>query len=293
MPGLYHEIWTQAVKDGFYPARTFLTRSQNMSEFVNFNKIHLAELGTTPAVYINNAIGTSVSVVDAEDNDIEIPLDTYDSQNTRIYRAEQLELSYNKLLAYTAKHKNTIYKKLAQRGAWKWAPVENTATTPVLAATGAANANGFKKIKLNDVIDLASKYNDFGEDIGARILVLSPTHLAELQQEDKELFKAFVSQTANTPFMLYGFEVYMTQVTPTYDPTALEKDAFGAVSSGGIASFSFLESEVAFAEGSWMMFHREAQNDPEKRADTIGFQARFLTEKIRDIGSGAIVSVEA
>ena len=75
------QIWIAMLMEGFYPDRTFLTRSVDMTAMVEYNKINLAEAGVAPDVLIDN---TEFPVPTASRTDValELPLHTFDTKNT-------------------------------------------------------------------------------------------------------------------------------------------------------------------------------------------------------------------
>lgn len=289
--GLYKEIWLDALKDNFYPASGFLSRSTDMSAFVENEVINLAEIGADPAVLRNNTT-YPIAVADRTDSPLALPLDIYDTENTRIRNAKNVEIAYDKVASVVKQHKNALLKRFTMQAAHSWAPASNATNTPVLAATGADNGLGNRKLTIKDVISLMQKFDSLDYPREGRILVLNPMHHADLLQEDKDLFKSFANASSGTIMNLYGFEVYVSTATPRFNKSTGAKVAFGAASAGTdtVASFAYLETEVMRCEGTYEMFHQEKGTNPTERADVIGFQARSLFLPIRTKGFAAIYS---
>lgn len=289
--GLYKEIWLDALKDNFYPSSGFLQRSTDMSAFVENEVINLAEIGADPNVLRNNTT-YPIPVADRTDSPLALPLDIYDTENTRIRNAKNIELAYDKVASVVSQHKKALLKRFTSQAAHSWAPASNATNTPVLAATGADNGLGCRKLMIKDVITLMQRFDALDYPREGRILVLNPMHHADLLMEDKDLFKAYANTATGTVMNLYGFEVYQTTATPRYNKSTGAKVAFGAAPAGTDtqASFAYLETEVMRAEGTYEMFHNEKGTNPTERADIIGFQARSLFLPIRAKGFGAIYS---
>ncbi len=55
------QLWIAMLKEGFIPSTSFLSRSVDMSEFVEYNKINLAEAGVDPKVLVDNTNSFSCS----------------------------------------------------------------------------------------------------------------------------------------------------------------------------------------------------------------------------------------
>ena len=93
---LNKEIWINQILSGFYPDDSFLQKVVNYSEFVDNNRLHIASSGFDPKVLINNTT-YPINVVNREDEDNEIPLDKFETENTLVRRPDAIEYSYNKL----------------------------------------------------------------------------------------------------------------------------------------------------------------------------------------------------
>lgn len=292
--GLFMETWIKAVKDNlFYGSTLFMTRMMDYSAQVNFNTLNFAELGTTPEVYVN-ASG-AISTVDNVDTNYTVELKIYDTQNTAITNARAVERSYDQVAAYTAKHRNVLSERMAKDAIFEYAPITNTVGTPLFATTGdAAGPNNHKKMKIADIIALQRAFNVANFPADGRVLVLHPDHISDICEEDTTLYKAFTDINSGTvPTRLYGFEVYMSTLTPRYDASLATKVPTTATPppSASVSSVAFLVSESCKAEGIFVPLYRPFHQDPENRKETIGFQARFVAKPVRSIGYAALVSL--
>lgn len=269
--GLQKELWTDILLEKFYPDRSFLQRSRDLSDFVTYNTLNLAEVGADPNVLIDNAT-YPVPTVQRTDIPHTVALQTLDSENTVVRNVEEMEAAYGKMESVARQHREAIFKKAAQMAAYNWAPAQDNASNFVQQAAGGGT------LSFDDIIDLAGRYDDVDAPKEGRILLLSPTHRRQLQKEDKKLYKQ-IYETGNA---FYDFLVFSTSVTPTY--SAGVKNAMGAV--GDTASIAYLESEVCRAIGDMDMFY--TPKDPGERGDIIGFQMRFLARSMRGKYAGAI-----
>lgn len=89
------ELWLEMIKEGMVPDTSFLSQSVNMDEFVENNVLHLQEAGVDPKVLIDNDVWP-IPVATREDNSLELPLHTFDTENTLVRNIEEKESSYNK-----------------------------------------------------------------------------------------------------------------------------------------------------------------------------------------------------
>jgi hypothetical protein len=288
--GLAKEIWIDSVMDGFYPNDSFLSRSVDMSVYVDNDKINLAEAGVDPTVLINNT-SYPVAVAEQADTPISLVLDTYDTENTVVRNAEQVELVYDKLKLVTGKHQKALRSKFGQKAVHSWCPASDATFTPVFGATGGDNGNTLKRMTLKDFFTMAGKFNNLDLPIEGRVCVLSPLHLTDLALEDKDLFKVFMNLTEGQITRLFGFDVYVNSKTANFNKTTGVKTAFGAAAAPATdthSSLFYVETEVMRADGTTDMFFQ--LKSPTERGDIIGFQKRALALPIRSKAIGAIFS---
>lgn len=290
--GVNKEIWISDIMEGFYPASDFLSRAVDMSAWVEFNTINLAEAGVDPNVLINNTT-YPVATTPRTDNPLVLPLATYDSENTVVRNVEEMESAYDKRASVTRQHQNAIRKKTVQHALHNYAPNATAAYTPVNITSGAADAaaGGTKAMTLKDVTLIAEAFSKLDAPSEGRMAVLHPTHLRQLLNEDATLNKIFMDQKEGQPLRYAGFDMYVNSQTARYNTTTSAKVAFGAAPAGtdSVAStLFFVGSEVMRADGTWDMFVRE--KDPEQRGDIIGFQKRGLYLPIRSKLQAAVFS---
>lgn len=282
--GLAKEIWLSDIMEAFYPDSSFLNEARGMDQFVDNDKINLAEAGIEPSVLINNTT-YPVPFAERSDTPLDITLDYFDTEGTVIRNAELAELAYDKRGSIVAQHKNALLKKFAMRAIHAYAPASDAALTPVIAASG--NAWGsFKSLSFADLLDMASRF-DMLDVEGTRVLVLHPVHYRQLVKEDLALMKDIINGGKD----LFGFKPYRYSKTPTFNKSTGAKAAFGAAaapSTDTISSVVFVGNEVMKARGTFDMFER--LNDPEQKGDIINFQMRGIALPLRNKYIGAFYS---
>lgn len=278
MAGLNQEIWIADLIEQFLPETSFLAESTDMSMWIENDKINLAEAGITPDVLINNTT-FPVPINDRTDTPLALELNMYDTVNTRLRRADQIELAYDKRASVIRGHQNALRQKLAAHAAWSWTPSATDAYNKVKDLTGNSS------VTFNDIIDLSLDFDNWDAPEGSRILVLNPNHQAQLQKNDLTQYKAIWQKGQGE---LYGFKVYKTTKTSRFS-NLLVKKPFGSANASNdvMSSFAYVKEEVMTAIGTVEMFDR--LNDPEARADVLGFQMRALALPIRNKYSCAIL----
>lgn len=279
---LTKEIWLADIMEAFIPDSSFLSAASSMDQFVENDKINLAEAGINPNVLINNST-YPVAFAERSDTPLELVLDVYDTEGTVLRNADLIELAYDKRQSVINGHRNALLNKFAQKAIHAYAPASDATFTPVLGTSGALT-NGFKVITFQDLLDLKTRFDDLDAP-DDRVLVLAPAHYNQLAKQDITLMKAIMQ--GKEP--LFGFRLFTYSKTPKFNKTTFAKTAFGAAAAPAtdtISSVAFVGSEVMRAQGSFDMFDR--LRDPEQKGDIINFQMRGLALPKRNKLIGAI-----
>ncbi|WP_270544933.1 hypothetical protein [Butyricimonas paravirosa] len=278
------ELWLTLIKEGLVPDTSFLSRSVDMSEFVDANKLNLAEAGVDPEVLIDNDV-FPVPSSQREDIPKELLLHTFDTKNTIVRNIEEKESSYSKMESVVRSHRNALIKKTSAFAAHNWCPTKNGEFTPVIASSGAVNASGVKKVGFEDFLQMEAKFRTLDVDMNTLVAVLNPVHLADLMAEDMKLYKEVLSSGK-----LFSFSLFTYSGLPLFDTATGNKKALGAAKGENDtqASLCYCDTEVCRAAGDMEVFIK--YKDPEQRGDVIGYQQRFTALSIRGKYTGAIYS---
>ena len=287
---LNKEIWISQVMEGFYPDDSFLQKAKDFSEFVDHDRLHIANAGIDPKVLINNTT-YPINTVEREDEDVEIVLDKFETENTIVRRPEAIEYSYDKLESVISQHRATLRKSVAMKAIHAYAPAVDSDDTPVIETSGLAT-NGRKRLTFADILALKERFDDADIPLTDRYIVLHPKHVTDLLLQDVELFKNLTEIKDGKPFNFAGFGFYSFTQMPAYavKDNKLTKLPYTATKSIGaqFASVAFYAGEVMKADGEIYMYSKE--DDPGERATIVGFDKRFVALPIRGKGVGAIVS---
>lgn len=277
------QVFTNVIKENFIPDTSFLSRCVDMSEFVEHNTINLSEAGADPKVLMNET--NDIGMAQRTDNGIAIPLNTFDTESTVVKNIEEVETSYEKTQSVVRSHKSALLKMIAAHAAHNFAPAKDSEFTPVLVATGAKNRYGVAALTFSDLLDLETKFRELDAPMESLVLLLNPRHLADLKAENMKAYKEMMSDKK-----IGAFDLYTSSVTPTYNGTTGERNAFGAASADtdAVASVAWVETEVMRSAGTIKMFLRE--NDPVTRGDVFGFQQRYVAMPMRSKYIAAIYS---
>ena len=274
--------------EGFYPNRSFLTRSVDMTAMVEYNKINLAEAGVAPDVLVDNT-DYPIETAQRDDIPLELPLHTFDTKNTVVRNVEAMELAYDKMESVVRQHRNVLQAKTAAYAANSWAPQQQKDLTPVMATSGTGkNRQGLTPLSFDDVLAMDAWFRSKDIDPSTMVAVLNPYHLADLMAEDMKLYKEMLAGNK-----LFGFDLYTFSQLPYYNATTGQKVAFGtsAADTDTQCSLFYCANEVMRADGDIEVFAR--YKDPEQRGDLIGFQKRFTALPIRNKYQAAIYSAKS
>lgn len=291
---LHEEIWIKDIQENFYNNENFLKMVTDMSEGVEYNRLHIASAGLDPKVLIDNNT-YPIGIVERVDIDNTILLKRFETENTIVKSLEAVELSYDKRESVMRQHRNTLINETAKTALHAYAPMRHTAETPLLKTTGEQGADGRKRLTIDDILELKVLFDMQKYPTEGRVLVLNPHHVTDLLRADINIFKNITDFKDGEPNKFAGFNIFTFADTPLYQGTTIEnlnKIAYESTDTTKMfSSVAFIKSEVMKADGEVKLFVRE--NDPELRGDVIGFEKRFVASPIRNRGIGAIVSEQA
>ena len=286
---LQKQVWTDQIMTGFYPDASFLNYAKDFSALADNDIINMADAGFDPDVLINNTT-YPIAIKERADTPLSFELDLFETENTLVKNPEAVELSYDKMETVLYGHRMALQNTTSVKAAHAFAPNSNTVSTPVLRTTGDDNGEGFKRLKIEDILKLKRSFDVLNIPVDSRYLVLDPRHTEDLILYDLKSFKDITDFVNGTPKRFAGFNVLEFTKNPIFDNTTGVKKSFGAVATDNdvFSSFAFSSNEVMKADGTIQMYERV--NDPELRGTVVGFDKRFIALPIRNKGIGAIVA---
>jgi len=269
MEGLQTEVWIAGIKENPIPNNSFVYQSVDLSQYVEHNKLHLAEAGVEPTVHEDYfaTANNPLPVANIEDIANEVVLHTYSTEQTRHNELQEIELSYDKRSSVIQRHRTSLAKNIGKRAAWAWAPQKNNEWNKVLTLTANDSI-------LDAIIDIKSFLE--GKDIYDGInICLNADHFARIRKEDKRLYKDIMNEN-----QMYGIKVFQYNQTPLYTKTG-EKKPFGATKDNEDkqSSFVWVTDEVFRCFGDVKMY--PTLRDSGLQGDTISFAQRALVGVIR------------
>jgi hypothetical protein len=289
MAAVLTEVWTgelvKSLRSGL--EGSWLDGVSDQSSIVNNDVIHLVDVGVDPEVLVNNTT-YPIPLQALEDKDIAISLDKFQTKVTPVTDDELYALSYDKMQRVKESHANALNDAKFKKAAHALCAKENTAKTPVLKTTGAADETGRLRLTMSDIVELKRALDKLKVPAEQRRLVLCPDHVNDLLLTDQNFREQYnVDRTTGKVGSVYGFEVYTYVDTPVYTTEGKKKDLGVAAEAGEFnCSFAFYVPRIFKATGSTKMYYSEASTDPEYQRNKINFRHYFIAmPKKEDAGA--------
>ncbi|MDV6170228.1 hypothetical protein R1T16_17460 [Flavobacterium sp. DG1-102-2] len=269
MAGLQKEVWVAGIKENPIPDTSFVFASVDLSEYVDNNKLHLAEAGVEPDVHEDYFAGNEDDLPIADISDVpgEVVLKTYSTDRTRHRKLQEVELQYNRRQSILGRHKTSLAKNLGKRAAYAWTPSVDNEFNKIMPIAADASV-------IDAIIDMEAFYNslDMVDDLN---ICLSAEHMARIKKEDKKLYKQILDEGK-----MYGFKVFRYSQNPLYT-AANAKKPYGAVkeATDKRSSFTWCSTEVFRCFGDTEMY--ATLGSAASQADEISFAQRALVGKVR------------
>ena len=269
MEGLQTEVWIAGIKENPIPDDSFVHQSVDLSQYVEHNKLHLAEAGVEPPVHEDffATANNPLPVADIADIANEVVLHTYSTEQTRHRQLQEIELAYDKRSSVIQRHRVSLAKNIGKRAAYAWSPKKDDAWNKVCNLSSSDSV-------IDAIIDIKAFLE--GKEIYDGInICLNADHFARIRKEDKRLYKDIMNEN-----QMYGIKVFRYNQTPLYTKTG-EKKPFGETkdTDDKQSSIVWVTDEVFRCFGDVEMY--ATLRDSGLQADTISFAQRALVGVIR------------
>ena len=269
MEGLQTEVWIAGIKENPIPDDSFVHQSVDLSQYVEHNKLHLAEAGVEPPVHEDffATANSPLPVADIADIANEVVLHTYSTEQTRHRQLQEIELAYDKRSSVIQRHRVSLAKNIGKRAAYAWSPKKDDAWNKVCNLSSSDSV-------IDAIIDIKAFLE--GKEIYDGInICLNADHFARIRKEDKRIYKDIMNEN-----QMYGIKVFRYNQTPLYTKTG-EKKPFGATkdTDDKQSSIVWVTDEVFRCFGDVEMY--ATLRDSGLQADTISFAQRALVGVIR------------
>jgi hypothetical protein len=289
MPANFAEVWLNRVRqnlttldvapwlDGIPELDTNVLEvgSGDASEL---NVIHIPRTSFNPDVLINNT-AYPIAIQSYTDDETLVSLDKYQTKATSISDDKIIGASYAVIDPATKSHTVAINAKKYTKAAHAISPASNTATTPVIAATGAPRiVGGPASLIYEDMVNLKDALDAAGCPKKDRRLVLSTAHWNDLLVDRKNFGDKLINYNTGMPApFIAGFELFEGEGNALYTSAGVKK-AYGAVKAAGDrqGSFAFWKGQIAKKTGMTKQYFKEAKGDPEAQANLLNYRHYFI-----------------
>lgn len=308
MPTNFPEIWLKRVIENVdrNVAATFLEGipeldvtvvTINEGKLSEKNKMYVAATDFEVEVLINNNT-YELDVQDYDDDTIEITLDKYQSLPTGVSDDDTTGASYSKIDTVTKAHTNGILAKKYRKAIHSIAPLENTATTPVIEATGLRAGeteplmDGTRvRLVYDDLVNAKDKADKAGFSAEGRRLVLCDSHWNDLLLDRKNFGNQLVDYAKGKPNpVISGWELHWYSGTPTYGSDK-KKKAFDAIPATGdrVASVFFCVDNIAKKTGDTKQYFSNSATAPRTQANELSYRHYYVVTPFQKKKIGAII----
>jgi hypothetical protein len=297
MPVNFPEIWVKRVKLNLNQnaAATFLEGIPEMDVNITelgagsaseSNVIHIPISNFKPEVLINNTT-YPIALQAYSDEESIVKLDKYQTKVTTLTDDQVIGAAYDRIDAATKPHTIEINAKKYAKALHALAPDTNTATTKVLATSGADDGTGRKRMAYADLVAVKKAMKGATDPR----IVLSDDHYNDLLLDRANFGDKLVNyNSGEVAPKIAGLKIYTYSVSPLYDNTGAKKP-FDSVRLGTDkeASVFFDGDNVAKKTGMTKQYFAKAGDDPENQVNKINYRHYFIAVPVEKKLLGAII----
>lgn len=289
---LFPEVWTGEMVKKFRhdDAASFLEKVPSYDQYAMNDVIHLVDVGADPDVLVNNTT-YPIDIQNLPDQDIAISLNKFQTKATRVTDDELFAINYDKMASVLERHRAVITETKHDMALHAFGPASNTANTPIVVTTGAADGQR-NKLKREDIISLKKKFDTIKVPTNGRILVLCSDHVNDLLEADQKFRDQYYNYTTGKIANMYSFEVHEYPNAPYYDGVHSTKKAFGATpgDTDFQASVAFYAPRMFKAAGTTKTYQSRAVDNPTTQENLMNFRHYYIALPKKQEAIGAIIS---
>ncbi len=134
--GIQQEFWVNYIIENLFKDNSFTSKCFDESDAVLAGSVvHIPQAGAKPTV-VKNRSTLPATIVQRTDTDVTYALDIYTTDPTVITKAEEIEISYNKIDSVLGEHMEAMVEAYSDDILYKWAPTD---ASQIITTTGAAD----------------------------------------------------------------------------------------------------------------------------------------------------------
>lgn len=298
MPANFPDAWLGRVRQNLTNAdeATFLAgipeigvdiHQINEGQASEKNIIYVPETEFEVDILVNNN-SYPIPFQEYEDGTIQITLDKYQTKVVTLSDDDTIGSSYSKIDTVTRTMTYGITVEKYQRAIHSIAPLEASDDTPLIKATGEADASGRKRLIYNDLVEANRKTMHFGD----KRLVLCHDHWNDLLLDRENFGNQLVdyAKGKTAPFIA-GFEIHKYDgAMPLFDDTG-KKKPFGAVpdSTDATASVIFNKEAIGKKTGMTKQYFVPAHLNPTRQSNDLAYRHYYVAVPYQNKKIAAII----
>ncbi|GEM55250.1 hypothetical protein B0A58_07395 [Flavobacterium branchiophilum NBRC 15030 = ATCC 35035] len=300
MPANFADVWLDRVRNNITNAdqAPFLDGITEMDVDVSLmgegtitesNVIHVPTSEFAPDILINNTT-YPIALQAYTDSEVIIKLDKFQTKVVTLTDDQVMGASYDRIDNATRKTVQKLTSEKFTKAIHAIAPTTNTANTPVIATTGAADATGRLRLVYNDLVNLKNQFDKIKTPLAGRRLVLCADHYNDLLLDRANFGDQLVNYVrGQVAPIIAGFEIFQYEVMPMYSGGT--KKAYGAISVAGdkTASVAFLVDNIAKKTGVTKQYFTAAKDNPTTQTNQLAYRHYFIAVPFRAEMIGAII----
>ena len=260
---LNKEIWVSDIKNQLLPDNSFVTKGTDYSAFADNHEIHIpVELGGVNVEIDRKVLPGQVTAT--SDNEASIFMHNFTTDPVRVYRPEDIELSYDKRAVIVKKIADSVNGKIA-----------SCALGAIRAAGIYGKLSGANAKVLSEVRDIALQFDQQDYPDADRYMLLSADTysklLKELTDSQANAFLSVANAETGVLGKLFGINILKrSSLNPEY---IVAPDAPDSDSEANPDYLAWHKRDYMFALGKTEVYTQE--NAPEYYGTVISASVRF------------------
>jgi hypothetical protein len=219
------ESWREVIEPNLYPGAEFLSESQDLSQFIEGDVLHVPQTGIQPIVY-ENATMFPLPVTEREDAELTTNTVRLKTGPIVLRKAEQYYLSYAKRESIIGQHLDVLRERMCQIALHAWVPTQAVETVLTTGATTGAlppSATGTRRrVEQANVVDLFSILTRMDAPTSDRVMLVDAALETDIRLIP-DFMRADAMGQSNIPSgmigTLYGARVYVRSRLPIFNAT--------------------------------------------------------------------------
>lgn len=292
------EVWLGHIIDNLFSDNSPITKSIDLTAFVQGKTCHIPNAGLLPGV-VQNRIEFPGTVKKRADTVSSFSLISFTTDPMLIPDNEQVQLSYDKRESVLSASKMQLQEAITDAILKQWLAEKGTdintsgAATP--AHTPSATGNR-KKLTRQDIRAAMTQMNKDNVPSGDRYLLLDAEMydqlMEDLSETDKRMFDASANAQSGVLGNLFGFSIMMRAKVGVAATGGAQKELSAAGAATDLATaLAWHKGSVCRANGEPKAFMSE--KDPQYYGDIMSFEALAAGSKYRGDKKGIIRIIQA